>query len=121
MNRQGPIGGRYRLSPSAETLWVQPDEQLRAMQNFTIMCGEQFVQFLEPIDVRNLNCERAVQFENGVVHFGAVPQISGKRTKVCIRCGCTDVQKAQDWCASSGVEFCSFDGRLLEFLTTVPK
>lgn len=97
------------------------DEQLRAVPNFTVMCGEQYVQFLEPVDVRNLNCESAVQFGSGVVHFGAVRQIAGKRVKVCIRCGCTDVQKAQDWCTSFGVEFCSFDGRKLEFSTVVPR
>lgn len=56
MNKQGPIGGKYRLSPSAETLWVLPEDQLRAVPDFTIMYGEQYVKFLDPVDVRGLNC-----------------------------------------------------------------
>lgn len=55
------------------------------------------------------------------MHFGAVPQIAGKRVRIGIRCGCADIQKAQDWCISAGVDFCSFDGKKLEFSTVVPK
>ncbi|CAL6093877.1 Nucleoporin_autopeptidase [Hexamita inflata] len=118
ISKFGPTNNCNELitSPSLEEMWQMHESQLQKVYNFKVICDQNYIQFLEPVNLIRVPLNNVfkiktsqIQVDTSVYKQFNTKAVVGMKTKA-------NETVVEQWCKQNGVQLLKVENGFMEFV-----